>query len=97
MEECLFPYASASEINYVAFYRITAGYFNELYGYLNAKLASREGKEYLLQANMEDFFEKKAIKKIKRFQEKVRKLFSRIFVMRFAIRKTKNALIKKKI
>ena len=65
MEECLLPYTSASEINYVAFHRITAGYFNELYGYLNAELASREGKEYLLQANMEDFFEKKGYKKDK--------------------------------
>lgn len=47
------------------YHRITAGYFNELYGYLNAELASREGKEYLLQANMEDFFEKKGYKKDK--------------------------------
>jgi hypothetical protein len=70
MDKCLLPYASASEINYVAFHRITAGYFNELYGDLKAELASREGKEYLFQKAMEDFFEKKGYKKDKKVPER---------------------------
>ena len=65
INKCLLPYVSASEINYVAFRRSTAAYFNELYGCLNAELASREGKEYLDQSDMEKFFETKGYKKDK--------------------------------
>ena len=66
MSECSLRYISASEVNYVAFGRATAGYFNELYGHLNAELASREGKEYLQQEAMDDFFGMKDYKRDKK-------------------------------
>lgn len=65
MEECLLPYPSAHEINYLAFSRPTIGYFCKLYGCLNQKLATREGEQYVNLETMEKFFEKEGYKKCK--------------------------------